>query len=91
MTNNIEKAVIENNNKVVTVYSKPNCVQCNFTKQYLDNNGIEYREVDITQDEQAMRDIKLAGYLQAPVVAVNGLDNSWAGFRPDRLAELKEG
>ena len=91
MTNNIEKAIIGDNNKTVTVYGKPNCVQCNFTKQYLDNDGIEYREVDITQDEDAYRELKMSGYQSVPVVAVGTLDNSWAGFRPDRLAELKEG
>ena len=87
---NIEKAIIGDNNKMVTVYSKPNCVQCNFTAQYLDNNGIEYRKIDITQDEEAFKELKMCGYQSVPVVAVGTLDNSWSGFRPDRLAGLKE-
>ena len=89
MTNNIEKAIIGDNNKVVTVYGKPNCVQCNFTKQYLDNHGIEYREIDVTQDEEAYNELKMNGYQSVPVTAVGTLDNSWSGFRPERLAELK--
>ena len=90
MTNNIEKAIIGDNNKMVTVYSKPNCIPCNFTKKYLKDNGIEYRDIDVTQDEEAFNELKMNGYQGVPVVAVGTLDNSWNGFRPDRLAELKE-
>ena len=90
MTKNIEKAIIGDNNKIVTVYSEPDCIQCNFTKHYLNTHGIEYREIDVTQDEEAYKELKMNGYQSVPVVAVGTLDNSWSDFRPDRLAELKE-
>lgn len=75
---------------MITLYSKPNCMPCTFTKKWLDENSVNYTTVDVTQDEVALNAIKLHGYQGVPVVAVNGFDNSWSGFRPDRLAELKE-
>lgn len=71
----------------VVVYSKPNCVQCDMTYRFLDRAGIDYEKVDITEDEQAMAHAKELGYLAAPVVIVDETTH-WAGFRPDRLAEI---
>ena len=35
---------------VVTVYTKPQCVQCNMTYRALDAKGISYTKIDITED-----------------------------------------
>ena len=37
----------------VTVYTKPNCVQCKATFRALDKAGIDYTPVDITLDTDA--------------------------------------
>ena len=37
----------------VTVYTKPNCVQCKATFRALDKAGIDYTAVDITLDTDA--------------------------------------
>ena len=74
---------------MITVYTKPNCVPCNFTKKFLEENAIEHSVVDVTKDSVALDMIKLHGYQGVPVVTINGFDNSWVGFRPDRLEELK--
>lgn len=71
---------------VVTVYTKPACVQCNATYRALDKKGIRYVSVDISQDPEARERVVAMGYLQAPVV-VNGEDH-WSGFRPDKIEEL---
>lgn len=73
---------------MITVYTKPNCVSCNFTKKFLEENDIEHSVVDVTKDSVALDMIKLHGYQGVPVVAINRFDNSWSGFRPDRLEEL---
>lgn len=75
---------------MITVYTKSNCMQCEMTKRYMQMENIEFSVVDIEQDETALKMLVLHGYQGVPVVAVNGFDNSWAGFRPDRLEELKE-
>ncbi|MGP5220682.1 glutaredoxin-like protein NrdH [Arthrobacter rhombi] len=73
--------------KTVTVYSKPACVQCNATYRALDKNGINYRKVDVTQDDEALERIRALGYMQAPVVLTSDNDH-WSGFRPDKIDEL---
>lgn len=70
----------------VTVYTKPACVQCNATYMALDNHGIAYRKVDVTQDPEARDYIMSLGYLQAPVVIAG--EQHWSGFRPDRIKAL---
>ena len=71
---------------MITVYSKPACVQCTATTKELDRKGIAYDYVDITQDLDAMDHVMALGYKQAPVV-VNG-DDHWAGFRPDKIGQI---
>ena len=71
---------------MVTVYTKPACVQCNATYKALEKQGIEYEVVDISVDDEAREYVMALGHLQAPVV-VNGSDH-WSGFRPDRIKAL---
>lgn len=71
---------------MVIVYTLPSCVQCDSTKRVLTKNSIEYQEVDLSQDEQAMEFVKGLGYNAAPVVVAG--DEHWSGFRPDRLSSL---
>jgi glutaredoxin-like protein NrdH len=70
----------------VTIYSKPNCPQCTATYRALDKKNIEYTIVDLTQNPKAFEMVQSLGYLQAPVVIVNG--SHWSGFRPDKIATL---
>ncbi|BDD82400.1 NrdH-redoxin [Tsukamurella pulmonis] len=71
----------------VTVYTKPACVQCTATYRALDKAGIEYTAVDISVDEEAREYVLALGYLQAPVVVVDGVEH-WSGFRTDRIKAL---
>jgi len=70
----------------VTVYSKPACVQCDATYRALDKKDIEYSVVDISTDDDALERVRALGFLQAPVVVAG--EESWAGFRPDRITAL---
>lgn len=72
---------------MVTVYSKPACVQCTATYRRLDSAGVEYRVVDISRDPEALDKIKGLGYLAAPVV-ITGTGDHWSGFDPDRIDAL---
>ena len=73
----------------LTVYSKTDCMQCNFTKKWLNEHGIEYEEINVEEDEAGLNYIKdELGYQAVPVV-VTATEN-WYGFRPDKLAELVE-
>ena len=70
----------------ITVYSKPNCVQCSATYRALDKAGLVYRTVDVALDVEALEQVKSLGYAQAPVVVAGG--DHWSGFRPDKIKGL---
>ena len=72
---------------MLTIYSKPACVQCNATYRALDDKGVEYDVVDMSEDAQALQKVKDLGYLQAPVV-ITPEGEHWSGFRPDLIATL---
>ncbi|MCW6681581.1 glutaredoxin-like protein NrdH [Aerococcaceae bacterium NML160702] len=72
----------------VIVYSKPNCMQCEFTKKWFYDNGIMYEEIDVEKQPTALEEVKALGYQSLPVVAVDGQD-PWFGFRPDLLEGLR--
>lgn len=71
---------------MVTVYSNPNCVQCEQTKRFLTVKGIEFESKMIQDSPEVFALIEEMGYKSAPVV-VAGTD-SWSGFRLDKLNTL---
>ena len=74
----------------VIVYSKPNCMQCEFTKRWLHENSIPYTVYDVTKNERYVNRVIQLGYQNLPVVYVDK-KRHWFGFRPDLMEELKEG
>ena len=71
---------------MITIYSKPSCVQCAATTREMDRRQIKYNYVDITEDAEAMDIVTNMGYRQVPVVIAD--DDHWAGFRPDKISAL---
>lgn len=76
---------------MLTVYYKPNCIQCEMTKIWLDQNKIQYESVNVYDHPEKLEEIKLNGFQQLPVVTLDEyFENAWSGFNVDRLEELKE-
>ena len=74
---------------MITVYNLPSCHQCDRTTELLDILGIEYTTVDLSENNEAREYVRdYLGYSQAPVVETE--DDSWSGFKPDRIRELAE-
>lgn len=74
---------------MIKVYSKPNCVQCEMTKEFLKQNNVEFEEVNVFEDEEALELIKLHGFKRLPVVTRNNsFDFVFSGFQIDLLDEL---
>lgn len=71
---------------MITVYSKPACMQCQAIKRYLDKEGLKYVAIDVTQDPEALAYVKSLGYESAPVTVT--ADAHWYGFSPDRIKAL---
>lgn len=70
----------------VTLYSKPNCVQCRATQRAFDNGGVDYNYVDLSESPEAVEKIKALGHLAAPVVYVDE-NTHWSGHRPQLIEE----
>ena len=72
-----------------TLYTLPNCVQCNLTKRELDKHGVNYTLVDLTQDATAADYVRSLNHQQAPVVviATSTQPVHWSGFQPALINE----
>lgn len=75
----------------IKVYSKNNCIQCEMTKMWLNQNKIPFESVDVSEHPEKLEEIKLNGFQQLPVVTLDEhFENAWSGYNLDRLEELKE-
>jgi glutaredoxin-like protein NrdH len=72
---------------MTTVYTKPNCVQCDMTKRLMDKIGVEYTTVDIVENPAELDKLIEMGYRAAPVVITDEGD-AWSGFQPSKIEEL---
>lgn len=70
----------------VTVYTTPNCVQCEQTKRYLNVNEVEYSVVDLSENPEALQMVLDLGFTASPVVITD--DENWSGFKLDNLSKL---
>ena len=76
---------------MITVYSKPKCVQCEMTKEFLKANNVKFKEVNVFEEEEALELIQLHGFQRLPVVTRNNsFDFAFSGFQIDLLDELVE-
>lgn len=58
---------------MIKIYGKGNgCVSCNIAKDTLKRYNIEYKFIDITEDNEALKLIKSLGYRQVPVIENEG-------------------
>ncbi|NEW62711.1 glutaredoxin-like protein NrdH [Granulicatella sp. zg-ZJ] len=73
--------------KSIIVYSKPNCMQCQFTKQFLEEHQVDFIVKDVMESDEAMAEVKDLGFSSLPVVVIDG-EEPFSGFRPDRLEQV---
>jgi glutaredoxin-like YruB-family protein len=75
----------------VIVFSTPSCTYCNAVKKYFRQKKIKFRDVDVSRDQAAARDMKRrSGQMGVPVVDIGG--KIVVGFnRPkiDKLLNIK--
>jgi len=56
------------------------------TKKMMSENGIEFEEVDMSQNPAAAQQARDLGYQSAPIVITP--DEHWSGFRVDKIRAL---
>jgi len=77
----------ENTQKTVTVYSTPTCMYCKMAKEFFDDKGVVYTELNVAEDENARNKmIERSGQMGVPVIVVGS--EVTVGFDEGRLAAL---
>lgn len=57
----------------VIIFTTPTCSYCNLAKQYFRRNKIRFRDVDISKDQAAARDVvRRSGQMGVPVIDIGG-------------------
>ncbi len=57
----------------VIVFSTPTCSFCNMAKKYFREKGIRFRDVDVSSDAAAARDmVRRSGQQGVPVIDIGG-------------------
>jgi glutaredoxin 3 len=68
----------------VVVFSSPTCVWCMRAKTYLRTQGVPFRDVDVSRDPAAARDlVRRTGQTGVPVIEIDGV--SIVGFDQARI------
>ncbi len=57
----------------VIIFTTPTCTFCNAAKKYLRERGIKFKEVDVSRDPAAARDmVRRSGQQGVPVLDIGG-------------------
>lgn len=70
----------------VTVWTKPQCPQCDMTKKVMTRHGINYEEMVLGEHPLVVETFKAQGIVGAPVVTTD--TKIWSGFRIDKIKSL---
>lgn len=71
--------------KNVKVYSTPTCPFCIKTKQFLDEKGVEYENIDVSSDQDAAQEmVSKSGQMGVPVLDIEG--EIIVGFDKDKIS-----
>ncbi|WP_243355787.1 glutaredoxin family protein [Bacillus litorisediminis] len=69
----------------VIVYSTEGCIECNYVKQMLTEEGISFEVRDVMKSEEYQKEVEKFGFLGVPVTVVG--DKAVKGMTPE-LREL---
>ncbi len=57
----------------VIVFSTPTCTYCNAAKRYFRDHGVKFKDVDVSRDMTAARDmVRRSGQQGVPVIDIGG-------------------
>jgi glutaredoxin-like YruB-family protein len=71
----------------VIVFSTPTCTYCNLAKKYFRQNKVRFRDVDVSRDQAAARDmVRRSGQMGVPVIDIGG--KIIVGFDKPKINQL---
>lgn len=68
----------------VKVFTKNRCGKCEFTKNWLKRNNVEYREVNIEKEDGALDEVIEMGFRSFPVVVIPN-EEPYSGHDEEKL------
>jgi len=72
---------------MVKVYSTPTCPYCHTLKAFLKEKGVEFQDIDVSQDEKALQEmIDKSGQMGVPVSDIDG--QIVIGFDREKICQL---
>lgn len=74
--------------KTAIIYTTPTCKYCKEAKQFMDEKGVTYTEVDVSKDKEGLaKMLSLVGRASVPVIEVPEADYATVGFDRQKLAK----
>jgi len=71
----------------IIIYTTPECVYCQMTKEFFKQNNISYEEKDVSVDDGAREEmVEKSGQMGVPVIDIEG--KIIVGFDEKKLSEL---
>ncbi|MBL7059324.1 glutaredoxin family protein [Candidatus Pacearchaeota archaeon] len=71
----------------VKIYSTPSCHWCHKTKDFFNENNVEFTDIDVTQDQDAAKEmVEKSGQMGVPVIDING--EIIVGFKEPLITDL---
>jgi len=72
---------------MIKVFSAPGCPYCYTLKEFLKQNDIEFEDIDVSKDENALKEmVEKSGQMGVPVVEIDG--EIVVGFDKEKISEL---
>ncbi|MCT4595080.1 MAG: glutaredoxin family protein [Anaeromicrobium sp.] len=72
--------------KTVLVYSSDSCIYCKEAKEYLNSEGVDFEEKNVSKDMNARKELMKMGFMSVPIIKVD--DEVIQGFDKEKLEEL---
>ena len=74
-------------NKKGTIYSTSTCPFCTRTKKFLQDNNIDFEDIDVSEDHAKLEEmIKKSGQMGVPVLDIEG--DIIVGFDKEKIKEV---
>lgn len=78
---------------MITLYSKPNCPYCDRAKIWLEKNDIQYKTINVLEDEIALNFIKEQGHKTVPQIYLGNdllVEGGYTGLTKQDPEVIKE-
>jgi len=71
----------------IKIYSTPACPYCHLLKEYLKEKNIEFEDIDVSQNQEALQElVKKTGAMAVPVIDIDG--EIVVGFDKEKIDKL---